>query len=82
MAESNPAPTSPLTNHVSDRLLAEDHKFNESLFKTVSYSLTGLGLGVAASLFSRNKARLILFSAGTGTGWGFHEFSKELHAHK
>lgn len=82
MAESTTPSTPSATHFVSDSALAADQKFNEAIFKTVSYSLSGLGLGVLASVFFRNKARVILFSSGIGTGWGFHEFSRSLAAHK
>lgn len=66
--------------HTPHEVLKADHLFNEALFRTVSYTISGLGIGLVASLFFKRKAPVIWFSAGIGGGWGIQEFARSLAA--
>ena len=63
------------------RLLQSDILLNQSVVNTFSYTLTGLGAGLALCLFFKKPARMIRFSTGAGFGWGLVEFKRDLEAH-
>lgn len=59
-----------------------DALFNEHVFKTLSYSVTGFVVGVGASLFFKHKVPVLFFSAGIGAGQGIFEFQRDLQNYR
>jgi len=59
-----------------------DSLFNEHVFRTLSYSLTGFVVGVGASLFFKHKVPVLFFGAGIGAGQGVFEFQRELQNYR
>lgn len=58
--------------------LEADLLFDQHVFKTISYSVAGLGVGLLSSPFFRFKRFPIFFIAGMGAGWGMFNFRKDL----
>jgi len=59
-----------------------DALFNQHVFRTLSYSVTGFVVGLGASLFFKHKVPILFFSAGIGAGQGVFEFQRELQQYR
>ena len=58
--------------------LEADLLFDQHVFKTISYSLAGLTIGLVSAPFFRFKRFPVFFIAGMGAGLGMYNFRKDL----
>lgn len=62
--------------------IRNDRKLNRTLVDMASLGLMGFAVGVAVSMFFKNKVLIRNFAAGFGVGYGFHYNMKELLGHQ
>lgn len=62
--------------------LEADLLFDQHVFKTISYSATGLVIGCVASIFFKYKRPAIFFSGGLGAGLSLFDFQKDLERYR
>lgn len=62
--------------------IESDLLFDQHVFRFLTYSATGLAVGVAASLFFRHKRNTIIFFSGIGAGEALFDFRKAVENYK
>jgi len=67
---------------ISREELESDFLFDQHIFRTISYSLTGFVAGIGASIFFKYKRPIIFFSGGIGAGQGVFEFQRDLEHYR